>query len=259
DTLGNKSKNLQFTNKVLTDFSRCISNRVLIHDDISSEFSSVGFSANDSVIEPLTADFGNYLIQIVDPDTFDTQFSEVVVLTDEDDAILFEKTTDFTTVKLGDLKTEITSDGTKNLLFEPTEKFTKDHDIKVLKIDFNSDVTGIGTNQIGQVKQVGSVISVGSGTTSIIAQFGEENFNALYANIYVEDSVTKDVNYNEVIIDKDDDDNLTISEIYVDKNLSSSQSSIGIITATAENDFIRLQIENNTSHILETRANIVGL
>ena len=78
DTLNNKSKNLQFTTKILTDFSRCISNRVLIHDDISSEFSSVGFSANNSVVETLDADFGNYLIQIIDPDTFDTQFSEVV-------------------------------------------------------------------------------------------------------------------------------------------------------------------------------------
>ena len=81
----------------------------MIHDDISPEFSSVGFSANDSVIEPLTADFGNYLIQIIDPDTFDIQFSEIVVLTDEDDIVLFDKTTDFTTLKLGDLKTEITT------------------------------------------------------------------------------------------------------------------------------------------------------
>ena len=143
DTLNNKSKNLQFTTKILTDFSRCISNRVLIHDDISTEFSSVGFSANNTVVETLDADFGNYLIQIIDPDTFDTQFSEVVVLTDEDDVILFDKTTDFTTSKLGDLKTEITSTGDKNLLFEPVDKFTKDHDVKVLKIDFNTDLVGI--------------------------------------------------------------------------------------------------------------------
>ena len=78
----------------------CIRDR--LHDDISSEFSSVGFSANNSVVEALDADFGNYLIQIVDPDTFDTQFSEVVVLTDEDDVILFEKSSDFKTSKLGE-------------------------------------------------------------------------------------------------------------------------------------------------------------
>ena len=57
-------------------------------------------------------------------------------MTDEDDAILFEKTTDFTSIRLGDVKTEITTGGTKNLLFEPTDKFTKDHDIKILKTDF---------------------------------------------------------------------------------------------------------------------------
>ena len=258
DTLKNKSKNLQFTNKVLTDFSRCISNRVLIHDDISPEFSSVGFSANDSVIEPLTADFGNYLIQIIDPDTSDIQFSEIVVLTDEDDVVLFEKTTDFTTLKLGDLKSEITSTGTKNLLFEPTEKFTKDHDIKILKINFNSDVVGTGANQVGQVQQIGANVSVGIGSTTTIAEFDDDNFNALYANIYVEDSFTKDVNYNEVILDFDGTDT-SLSQIYIDKKLSNSQSSIGIITARYENDKIKLQVENNVGNVLETRANIVGL
>ena len=258
DTLGNKSKNLQFTNKILTDFSRCISNRVLIHDDISSQFSSVGFSANDSVIQELTADFGNYLIQVVDPDTFDTQFSEIVVLTDEDDAILFEKSTDFTTLKLGDLKTEITTSGIKNLLFEPIEKFTKDHDIKILKIDFNTDLVGINTNAIGNTKLTGSNTGVGTGTTVTLVEFPKSDFNALYANIYVEDTVTKNINYNEIVVDFDGTDT-SISQIYVDKNLSSSQSAVGIITAKFENDLIKLQIENNVGNILESRANIVGL
>ena len=258
DTLSNKSKNLQFTNKILTDFSRCISNRVLLHDDISSEFSSVGFSANNSVVEALDADFGNYLIQIVDPDTFDTQFSEVVVLTDEDDVILFDKSNDFTTSKLGDLKTEITSTGTKNLLFEPVDKFTKDHDIKVLKIDFNTDLVGINTNTVGNTKLTGSNINVSAGTTVSIAEFSKTDFNALYANIYVEDTATKDVNYNEVIVDFDGTDT-SISQIYVDKKLSSSQSAVGIITAKFENDLIKLQINDNTGNGLEARTNIVGL
>ena len=258
DTLNNKSKNLQFTTKILTDFSRCISNRVLIHDDISTEFSSVGFSANNSIVETLDADFGNYLIQIIDPDTFDTQFSEVVVLTDEDDVILFDKTTDFTTSKLGDLKTEITSTGDKNLLFEPVDKFTKDHDVKVLKIDFNTDLVGINTNSIGNTRLTGVNVNVATGTTVSIAEFPKTDFNALYANIYVEDAVTKDVNYNEVIVDFDGTDT-SISQIYVDKKLSSSQSAVGIITAKFENNLIKLQINDNTGNGLETRANIVGL
>ena len=258
DTLNNKSKNLQFTTKILTDFSRCISNRVLIHDDISPEFSSVGFSANNSVVETLDADFGNYLIQIVDPDTFDTQFSELVVLTDEDDVILFDKTNDFTTLKLGDFSTEITTSGDKNLLFNPTDKFTKDHDIKVLKIDFNTDLVGINTNSIGNTRLTGVNVNVATGTTVSIVEFPKTDFNALYANIYVEDAVTKDVNYNEVIVDFDGT-NTAISQIYVDKKLSSSSSAVGIITAKFENNLIKLQINDNTGNGLETRANIVGL
>ena len=63
--------------------------------------------------------------------------------------------------------------GTKNLLFEPTEKFIKDHDIKLLKIDFNTDLTGIGTNSIGHVDLVGvntgiATTTVGFTTTSIL-------------------------------------------------------------------------------------------
>ena len=116
----------------MTDFTRCKTNRVLVHDDISETFSSEGFESTNTIIEPLVEDFAQYLVQIVDPDTLDSQFSEIVTITTESDAFLLEKTTDFTTVKLGDFETEILASGTKNLLFEPTEKFTRDHDINCL-------------------------------------------------------------------------------------------------------------------------------
>ena len=51
-------------------------------------FSSEGFESTNTVIEPLVEDFGNYLIQIVDPDTFDTQFSEVSYFKLKDDAFI---------------------------------------------------------------------------------------------------------------------------------------------------------------------------
>ena len=55
---------MAFSTKTLTDFTRCISNRVLIHDDISDKFSSVGFANNNAIIDVLTADIGNYYILI---------------------------------------------------------------------------------------------------------------------------------------------------------------------------------------------------
>ena len=262
DILKNKSKNLQLRNKVLTDFTRCLSNRVLLHDDISDEFSSAGFSASNSVIEELNSDFSNYIIQIVDPDTFDAQLHEIVVLTDEDDAILFEKTKDFTNIDLGDLLTDITSANIKNLIFEPTEKSTRDHNIKILKTDFNTTLSGINTNTIGSVTLTGvniGVSSVASGvTTSTIVEFPNTDFNSLYANIFVEDSVTKEINYNEVVVDFDGTDT-TISQIYIDKKPSNSMSNVGVVTARFENNLIKLQIENDRPNILDVRTNIVGL
>ena len=258
DSRTNKSKFLELSNKKLADFTRCKSNRVLIHDDISGNFSSTGAKANDTLIETLSEDYGNYLIQIVDPDTFDVQFSELVVLTNELDAFLLEKSTDFTTLKLGDFSTEILETGVKNLIFNPTEKFVKDHDLKILKIDFNTDLVGIDTNSIGNIDLTGVVSTASTATTSTIVEFPNTDFNGLYANIFVQDSSTKEINYNEVVLDFDGI-KPTISQSYFDTKKGLSNSAVGIITAKFENNLIKLQCENNSVNNLDIRANIVGL
>ena len=262
DTRTSGSKFLTLQNRSLTDFTRCKTNRVLLHDDISATFQSEGFESTNTVIEPLVEDFGNYLIQIIDPDTLDSQFSEVVTITTESDAFLLEKSTDFTTIKLGDFDTEILATGTKNLLFNPTEIFTRDHDIKVLKIDFNTDLTGIGTNSIGHVDLVGvntgiATTTVGFTTTSIL-EIPTYDFNGLFAGIFVQDSETKEINYNEIIVDFDGADT-TIGEVYVDTKSGLSNSVVGVITARVENNLVKLQCENDRVNVLDVRANIVGL
>ncbi len=262
DTRVNGSKFLTLQNRTLTDFTRCKTNRVLLHDDISDGFSSEGFESVNTIIEPLIEDFANYLVQIIDPDTFDIQFTELVTLTTETNAFILEKTTDFTTVKLGDFDTDILPTGTKNLVFSPTEVFLKDHDIKLLKTDFNTDLSGIGTNSIGHVDLVGvntgiATTTVGFTTTSIL-EIPTYDFNTLYASIFVQDSETKEINYNEVIVDYDGTDT-TIAETYVDTKSGLSNSQVGVITARVENNLVKLQCENDRVNVLDVRANIVGL
>ena len=80
----------------------------------------------------------------------------------------------------------------------------------------------------------------------------------MYANIFVQDSFTKEINYNEVIVDFDGT-KTTTSQTYVDTSLGNSNSSVGVITARFENNFIKLQCENDRVNPLEVRANIVGL
>ena len=81
DSRGNQSKFLKLQNRKLTDYNECRTNRVLIHDDISNRFSSRGFK--DGFVEIEEIDFADthvrYTIQVVDPDTFESQITELVV------------------------------------------------------------------------------------------------------------------------------------------------------------------------------------
>jgi len=265
--LGNKTKSLLLQTKKLTNFSKCLTNRVLIHDDISDEFSSVGFKANNSVLNVIDGKVINYLIQVVDPDSSDTQFTEIVVITKENDIFMFEKSSDSTGVGednidtnllLGDFKTEIDISGNKNLIFTPKDEFTKDHDIKILKTFYDENKSGISTNIIGNVNLISSNTDIQSNSTTTIAEFDKDTINGLHASIFVQDTVTKQINYNEIVLDFDGQ-NTTLSQIFVDDTDGPTSNNVGIITAKLENDLIKLQIENSGSNILDSQSNIVGL
>ena len=269
NSLGFRTKTLLFSTKNLTNFNKCITNRVLMHDDISPNFSSVGFAADSSIIDEINGQIVNYLIQVTDPDTLDTQLSEIVVLTKEEQIFLLEKTSDTTGVgldsidsnlKLGDFETEIGT--TNNLLFNPVEKFTKDHNIKILKTFYDDNISGISTNVIGSINLISANVgisstSVGFNTTTIL-EFDKDEFNGLQANIFVQDSVTKEINYNEIILDFDGV-NTTLSQIYSDDISGITTNTVGIITARLENDLVKLQIENNRATTLDSKSVVVGL
>ena len=265
DTRTSQSKFLQVSNKQLTDFNKCKSNRVLIHDDISSKFSSKGFQASTTELEELDSSFSHYFVQIIDPDTLDTQVSELVVLTDTNNAYLLEKSTDFTTTKLGDFTAESDPvDGRKTLNFFPTEKFTKDHDLKILKTDFITDQVSVAsTNEIGQVELSSAIVGVGSTTvgvtTTTIVQYPKTDFNGLHPNLIIQNDFTKDINYSEVIVDFDGVDTY-IAETFIDtRQTSTNTTKVGLVTAVFENDTIKLQCLNDQVNTLTVSANVVGL
>ena len=208
DKLDNKSKFIEFQNVKLTDYTKCLTNRVLIHDDISHKFSSVGLQDLFTEIEEINGNFAKYLVQVVDPDTFDVQISDLVVLTTTEDASLLEKTSDFSNIKLGDFSTDADAER-KALIFTPTDLYDKDHDIKVLKTTFSTDVPGGGvpsTNQtFGCVSLNGSNTTISSGTTSVTGTITETLVNGDYEyNLSVVDLDlnSTDAGYNKIIPDK---------------------------------------------------------
>ena len=263
-----QSKFLKIKNRKLTDYTECRTNRVLIHDDISDKFSSRGFE--DPFVEIEEIDISDthvrYLIQIVDPDTLDSQLSELVLETTTLDSILFEKYSVYTNELLGEFSANVDDSGRKTLLFYPTNRFDRDHDIKVLKKTFtSSSSTGIGTQSIGSIKLVGSTIigisSVGTGNSvRTLAQFSSSDFNGLFANIEIKNSFTGEVNYVESALNFDGS-NTYLSEYYFDNTTRSfSSSSIGLVTAIYDSvaGIVSFRVQNEESNLIDVRANIVG-
>lgn len=237
-----QSNALQIQNRKLTDYIECRTNRVLIHDDISNKFSSRGFK--DTFVEIEEIDFVDnhvrYVIQIADPDSKDVQLSELVVQSTTNDVFLFEKYNSFTNIKLGDFSANIDSFGRKTLVFTPTDAFETDHDIKVLKKSYLFQAlppgnSGIGTQAIGSVNLVSSFVGLssvsGGNDIGTLAQFNDNDFNGLFANIEISNRFSGETNYVEAVIDFDGT-NTYVSEYYFDNTTQSySASNVGLVSA----------------------------
>ncbi len=276
DARDNKSKFIDFKNRKLTDFTKCKTNRVLIHDDISGKFSSKGTQDGFTEIEELSSRFSKYLIQVIDADTFDIQVNDLITLTSTSDAFLLERTSDFTNEVLGSFDTKVDRFSRKTLEFNPIEKFEKDYDIKILKTSFNTDTISDGVTEIGSIDLIGKNVSVSvaqtamSGnnvivtgtTTTNILQFPDTDFNGFFANILVRDDASGEMDYNEVIVNFDGTDTY-ISESYSDvlgvTYSSSSNSKVGVLTARYDSGTIFLDCINDRSSNLTLSANVVGL
>ena len=269
DTKNNlrESKFLQFENTKLTNFSKCKSNRVLIHDDISGRFSSKLTGELFVEVELIDTSDTNvrYTIHVVDPDTFESQVSELVVQSSTIDTFLLEKSLSFTDTKLGDFSTQIESDGTKVLIFTPTDPYDRDHDIKVLKKTFTNSSAGIGSTTIGSIiltsSNVIGVSTIGSASSvRSIAEFSDGDFNGLVANVEIENQITKEINYVEAVLDFDGS-NTYLSEYYFDNSGQSASSlSVGLLTSSYDNvtGIVTFSIKNLLDNaLLNIRADLV--
>ena len=276
-----QSNSLQLENRKLTDYTECRTNRVLIHDDISDKFSSRGFQDVFSELEEVQAQDNHirYTIQIVDPDTSDMQVSEVILQSNDTNTFLFEKYSTFTNEKLGDFRADIDSVGRKTLIFEPTDPYERDHDIKLLRKtylyqDLPASETGIGTQTVGQVDLTGSFVSginsigVAPGiSTSIktLASFDSANFNGAFASVEITDRFeTEPDHYIEAYIDFDGT-NTFLSEYYFDTTTQAySATQTGILTVAYDSNagIVSLRARNvaitSEGPVYDVRSNIIG-
>ena len=260
DTFDSKSKFLKFKNKKLTDYIKCISNRVLSIDDISRRFSNKESNAENYVdVDILDDTYARYLVQIVNPANLDRQFTEIVVLKDVENTYTLEKASlSNTSTPLGLL--DGNSDGSlQSLRFVPTDPFNTDYDIKVLKSYFNSNINGIGTQSIGFGNLTGSNKNVGIGTTVTLISVDKNKFEGLYVNVQITNNTNQKMQYVEIFLTHDGTNTYQADFYFDSTNIQGiSTNSIGTFQPNITSGNLSLDYYNDTNNLVLVRSNIVG-
>ena len=270
DVLNNRSKFIKLQYKRLADFIRCQTNRVLMIDDVKNEFSNSDdieelFVNIDSI--NLTDGYGRYLLQVRSTDNVEIQATEVMVVPSQDGKGLLtvEKSNVTigqannnsvdTTKSLGDF---VTSNDDVSLQFVPKEPFNTDYDIKILKNEFNTTLTGINTRTIGFVDLVGVTTTVGVGTTVSLISRDADLTEGIYANVEIVNEITSLRTIVELYMDHDGSDTF-VSEFYFDNDATTQASDnfIGTFRGNINSGVLSLDFTNSTeteSVLVRTRA-----
>ena len=265
DVFDNKSKYVKFKNKKFSDYIQCISNRVLSIDDISSQFNKSTGDNNtyvDLIDYTIEDGYNRFLVQIVNPNTSERQSTEIITLPSiTDDIITVEKGSVYNTDEtLGDISANLL-DGALSLRFTPSDPYDSDYDIKVLRNDFNSSLSGINTQSVGFINLTGSNINVAAGSTGNIISSGVGTVKAFFVHAEVIDEITKERNYVELYVDHDDNDT-NISQYYFDNtsvNTFSSGNFIGTFSSNISSGILSLDFYNNTGiNTVLVRSKVVG-
>ena len=83
DTVDGKSKFLKLKNTKLSPYIECKTNRVLEIDDISTLFKSTATTLTQFLDLSINTRYATFLVQIRDPNTGNTQISDIILFKDD--------------------------------------------------------------------------------------------------------------------------------------------------------------------------------
>jgi len=262
DTITNspvKSKFLKLNSKTLADYIQCNTNRVLKIDDFSSQFRN-NSNITENYVDIVSYDntFSEFLIQTIDPNGDQRQLTELLVLNSGSDAVTIQKSSLYNTEnEIADIEANLDEFGNLSLRFYPEDVSNTDYDIKVLSTEFNSLLSGIGTQSVGFINMIGANKLVGIGSTEVVIGFSTLTTSSIYANFQVYDQTRDKFNFVELEIDHDGQD-VYISEFYSDGNQGSVGGQIGTFGININSGVLALDFSNNSDAPLLVRGNIIG-
>ena len=259
-----KTKSIKLKNKKITSYINCVSNRVLIVDDLSDEFLSRGTNTSESgtqfiKLTPLINTFGRYLVQFINPNSIEKQLTELIVLNDGENAFTLEKSTLTNSPRLlANIEGEINQFGEKYLKVSPTDIFNTDLDIKVFEDVFTNNLPGIGTNSIGFVDLIGSNTLVSPATTSTLYAYDENKINAIHLLVQIINTTTNIMQYVELYVEHDSND-AYFSEYYFDSDIGGySSQKLGNFSPTIDSGKLKIYFYNTTNSDVLVRTKSVG-
>ena len=260
DVDSGRSKFIKTKNRKLVDYIKCLSNNVLLVDNISD-----GFSNRESIldlyadIKELNDSYYRFLVQIRDPNSGNIEINELIVLSTDKDVYTLQKGTLSTTGEtFGELEGSIDQFDTKSLRFTPDNPFDIDYDIKVIENIFNSSVAGLNTSSIGFISLTASNVNVGVGSTATIYFKDINNIETICANIEITNKVTNKSSYVELFVGHDGQDTY-ISEYYFDNIIGITTSFMGTFNPYIDNNILYLDYESDESNELLIRSKIIGI
>ena len=256
-----RSKFVSFENKRLSNFFECITNKVILIDDISSFFREATNNANTSGSLNISNSFDRFLIQARVPSTGAGTTTNILQATELITSIDFINS-DIVTIQKGSIEVESKvvdiigndkGDGNFELQFSPTNIFDNDLDIKILQQTFLPGV-GVGNSSLGFINLEGKNINVLASTASTIVSSNISDIDSFFATIEVKDSFSNETNIIELYLTHDGT-NSFISNYSLE---TTTNSSIGTFTSNINSNILSLDFENDRSNSVLVRSKIIG-
>jgi hypothetical protein len=267
DQTRNASKFIKLNNKKLTSYIKCISNRALQIDDISTQFTNNDTPAPgyaDLFITDSTENYGTYLIQILNSSDFLAQLTDVVVIVNNNyDVFTLQRATLNNSVRsIGEIDGYIDDFNNIRIRFDPFDPFNEDYDIKTIRTTTPSIASvGVGSTSIGFVDIRTSSNLVSSGTTSSLMEV-PTNYDKIFATIQLTDLTTNTICFAETYITFDGTDTYSTRYDYetYSRTTNFSNEFIGQLDTSISGGKISVNYYNDSSNSIRinTRAVVFG-
>jgi len=265
DVVSGVSPAIKMQNKKLSSFIKCVTNRVLLVDDISQKFSSKELNQRTSQIivsYPVSIPFQRILVLAKDVnDLFEYQFSELIVMNTTEGVYTLQKSD----TRSGDddvvtFAANVTDNGVIDISATPVDEGVN-YSFKVVRQLFDSNVGGVATLGVGIASVTGLTTSVGVGTTTTLFNGNATDLDGFTAHVAITRPSDQYGNYHEVIVDHNGTDTY-LAEFGYDTGYSEggiSTAFIGTFRSYIDSGRLKLDYTNNGSEAVIARVRVVGL